>query len=152
MSNHLFIIFSFCKMICGLSRSCKDHILTLQKLLTQSYRLFSWINPRNLDWSKLPVGAKTIRKLYPGIRYQSFIVKTGGVLGIIQRGSAFILELFNSFVNDPDDGMESALIKSAGDNKLQEAQEQDWNSKWRWHIREMVGKNMMKFIRDSCKV
>lgn len=51
------------------------------------------------------------------------------MLGIIQQGSAFILELLNSFVNDPDDGMESALIKSAGDNKLQEAQEQDWNSK-----------------------
>lgn len=105
-------------MVCGLSRSYKDHILTLEKLLTRSYRLFSWINPRNLDWSKLPVGAKTIRKLYPGIRYQSFIVKTGGVLGIIQQGSAFILELLNSFVNDPDDGMESALIKSAGDNSF----------------------------------
>lgn len=40
------------------------------------------------------------------------------MLGIIQQGSAFILELLNSFVNDPDDGMESALIKSAGDNSF----------------------------------
>lgn len=53
------------------------------------------------------------------------------VLGRIQQASAFILELFNSFANDPDDGMQSVLIKSAGDNKLQEVQEQDWNSKLR---------------------
>lgn len=51
------------------------------------------------------------------------------VLGRIQQASTFILELFNTSVNDPDDGIESVLIKSAGDNKLQEAQEQDWNSK-----------------------
>lgn len=51
------------------------------------------------------------------------------VLGRIQQASALILELSNSFANDPDDGMQSVLIKSAGDNKLQEVQEQDWNSK-----------------------
>lgn len=51
------------------------------------------------------------------------------VLGRIQQASALILELFNTFANDPDDGMQSVVIKSAGDNKLQEVQEQDWNSK-----------------------
>lgn len=62
------------------------------------------------------------------------------MLGRIQQASAFILELFNTFVNDPDDGMESTLIKSAGDNKLQEAQEQDWNSKLCWDTGDTAGK------------
>jgi len=51
------------------------------------------------------------------------------VLGRIQQASAFIWDLFNTFVNDPDDGMESVLFKPSGENKLQESQEQDWNSK-----------------------
>lgn len=74
------------------------------------------------------------------------------VLGRIQQASAFILELFNTFANDPDDGMQSVLIKSAGDNKLQEVQEQDWNSKLCQDTGGMVGKTMLKFIRDSCKI
>lgn len=64
-----------------------------------------------------------------GLFFSGLQSKQREVLGRIQQASAFLLELFSTFTNDPDDGMQSVLIKSAGDNKLQEVQEQDWNSK-----------------------
>lgn len=64
-----------------------------------------------------------------GLFFSGSQSKQREVLGRIQQASAFLLELFSTFTNDPDDGMQSVLIKSAGDNKLQEVQEQDWNSK-----------------------